>query len=185
MQPNIKKKKKGIARYPHPEASSLCLKVNPSIIRMSEPWMTWFSLWWVGPMTDEWLVLWCRGWGGLQAWRIFLSKGGDVLTPALCLRQKTERPWWHPIMNLISSGTLRIKILILTSRTQKVKLAHDFQTKRDFSPESRRHYAFSFLIVLCRPSSGKKAYRSWRNLLRTIGNCHNLLIPSASDGKDR
>lgn len=39
--------------------------------------------------------------------------------------------------------------------------------------------------MLCCPSSGKEAYRSWSNLLRTIDNCHSLLIPSASDGKEK
>lgn len=144
-----------------------------------------------------------RGWLGSLWWVYWRQMGCLALRQGICRpgehfpndgifwpllyassRQQTVRPWWHPIVSLISSGTLISRFLyyLMGHRTSN---KHDFLTKRDFKQESCRHYTFSFLIALCRSSSGKKAYRSWCNLLRTIDNCHSLLIPSASDGKEK
>lgn len=51
-------------------------------------------------------------------------------------------------------------------------------------PESRRTLHILILIVLCHLHSGKEGYRSWHNLLRTIGKLvMEAWIPSALDGR--
>lgn len=61
-------------------------------------------------------------WGWSASLKNFLARE-EMFRPLLhaSSRQKNRRPSGHPVVSLISSGTLRIEILILSDRTQKVK----------------------------------------------------------------
>lgn len=161
---------------------ALCLKVGSSII-----WVI-LSPGWLGSVCGgqtEWqmgcLGLW-RG-GGLPDWRTSLP-GRRCSDSCFMLPQgKSSEALVTPSheSNFIRDTEDGDSYLMEHRKSNQC----NFQTKRDFEQESCRHYTFSFLNALRRPSSGKEASRSWRNLLRTIDNCHRLLIPSASDGKEK
>lgn len=117
-------------------------------------------------------------------WPTRLSKAGNVLTSAYASSgPKTARPQRCPVMMLSFMGTPRSMSLTSSNRMQTrasitSKQRATFQKKAaDITP--------SFLCTLRVVHLLGKRPRSWCKSLRTTDNCHRLLIPSASDGKEK